>query len=131
MTVLVDTSALYALLDRNDPNHRESSRTWSSLASQTEVVTHAFVVVEATALVQRRLGADAVRELHDDLLEPVRVVQVNGDLYRSAVTALLATRARAVSLVDFASFEFMRSTHIAEAFAFDTDFRAFGFQTIP
>jgi uncharacterized protein len=59
--IFVDTSALYAVLDRDDQNHPLAKSAWSSLlqADDTLIVTN-YVVVETTALVQHRLfdGAD-------------------------------------------------------------------------
>jgi predicted nucleic acid-binding protein len=44
---------------------------------------------------------------------------------------MLAAARRKVSLVDWVSFEVMRRTGIDVAFAFDDDFRAQGFRTVP
>ena len=131
MTVLADTSALYALLDRSDANHAAAAETWSSLARTESVLVHSFAIVETSALVQRRLGTAALRGLHDDLLLPVSIVQVDAAMYRSAVTALLAAQSHTLSLVDFTSFELMRALHISTAFAFDADFTRYGFATLP
>lgn len=52
-------------------------------------------------------------------------------LHRRAITAMLAARRRPVSLVDWTSFEVMRSRGIGSAFAFDDDFAAQGFTVLP
>ena len=95
------------------------------------LLTHNYVVLETTALTQRRLGGAAVRALHEDLLPLVDVVWVDEDLHRAAVTALLAGIRRRVSLVDWVSFELMRRRGIETAFAFDRDFGVQGFETVP
>ncbi len=88
-------------------------------------------MVEATTLVQRRLEPAAVRQLHDALLPPLTPIWVDESLHRAAVTSLLASGRRGVSLVDWVSFELMRREGISTAFAFDRDFAAQGFSLIP
>ncbi len=130
--VLVDTSAMYAVLDADDANHPEAARRWDRLldavaeGSRTGC-THSSVVVETSALVQRRLGMDAVRELHDRALPVLSVHWVDAELHARAVSALLAADRRDVSLVDWTSFELMRARGITEVLAFDDDFARQGF----
>lgn len=129
MTVLVDTSALVAVLVATDPDHEVADRAWRwLLGSGIGLRTHSYVVVETTALVQRRHGLEAARSLHLDILPVISVRYVDPDLHRRAVTALLAAGRRAVSLVDWTSFELMREEGITEAFAFDEDFMEQGFR---
>jgi predicted nucleic acid-binding protein len=127
--VFVDTSALYALLAAADPSHEPASRAFAALAER-RLVTHSYVVVESTALVQRRLGMAAARDLLLRLLRPVRVVYVDEDLHRSASSLLLAMGRRDVSLVDCTSFELMRRRGIADALALDDDFVREGFRLV-
>ena len=130
MSVFVDTSALYSLLDSADPTHQAAVATFTSLKGE-ELVTHSYVLVEATSLVQRRLGVHAARALWERLLRPVRVVWVGEEVHVAAVNALLASHKMEVSLVDHTSFVVMRREAIATAFAFDADFAVEGFETLP
>lgn len=84
-----------------------------------------------TALVQRRLGSVATRFLLEDLVPSLEVVWVDQHLHDNAVSAVLAGLRRRVSLVDWVSFEVMRRQGIERAFAFDRDFVAQGFETVP
>lgn len=133
--VFVDTSALYAVLDADDDRHADAASGWLRLLAGIEngvysAVTHYGVVVESSALVQRRLGMAATRHLHDDLLAVLSVESVDGDLHGRAITALLAAANRGISLVDWTSFEMMRSRGIDHALAFDSDFDDQGFQSL-
>ena len=133
MTVLVDTSAFFALLDEEDSNH-SAARGWlaSHLVDVGEsLVTHSYVVVESAALVHRRLGAPAVRALLGHYVPGVRVVQVEPVLHDRAVATYLAGLNRRVSLVDRVSFEFARAFNITQAFAFDRDFTREGIELVP
>lgn len=132
-TVFVDTSALYALVDAHDDCHSAAARGWHRLLVGVETgtlagVTHYGVVLESSALVQRRLGMAAVRRLHDDLLACLALEWVDEALHTRAMTAMMAASRRDVSLVDWTSFELMRARGIDYALAFDSDFDDRGFR---
>ncbi len=130
MTVLVDTSALYALLDRTDAAHSAAREIFARLAKDhAELITHSYAIVEVFALTQRRLGHEAVRRLALELMPVIEVIWVERELHERAVSALLAA-ASGVSLVDRVSFELMRDRGIDEAFALDGDFEAAGFRVL-
>lgn len=134
MRVFVDTSALYALLDRDDANHEAARETWARLLADpggADLVTHKYVLVEVLALVQRRLGVSAARVLVGDLLPVVRVVWVDEDVHARAVAALCAAGHHDVSLVDQVSFAVMSDLGLDHAFAFDEDFTRVGFRLLP
>ena len=129
MSTFVDTSALYALLDEGDAHHAEASDALRRLVG-AELVTHAFVVVEAAALVGHRLPWPATERLLDGILAVVDVEPVNADLYAAAVTAYRQSESARISLVDRASFALMRSLGIRRAFAYDDDFVQEGFELV-
>lgn len=131
--VFVDTSALYALLDADDERHTDAVAIFLPLLDEHEqlgmrLVTHGSVLVETTALVQRRLGIDRARDLLTRLVPLLDVVWVDAGLQQRAVEALLAAGQRGVSLVDWTSFIVMRDRALDVAFAFDEDFVAQGFE---
>jgi predicted nucleic acid-binding protein len=130
--ILVDTSALYAVLDRDDRNHPVARQAWDTLleGDDTLLVTN-YVVVETTALVQHRLGTEAVRVLCGDILPALDVHWIGEADHMHAQNALLATDRRKVSLVDCSSFHVMRSRMVRTAFAFDPHFREQGFDVVP
>ena len=130
--VFVDTSALYIALDTADARHPVAASHWYRLldgiaAGEMAGITHYGVVSEAVSLVQRRMGMAAVRRLNDGLLRPLSVVWVDEELHDRAMTAMLAADRRSVSLVDWTSFELMRSRGITHALEFDAHFAERGF----
>ena len=132
MTVFVDTSALYALLDSDDANHARARKQWAALLeTQEPLLTTSYVVVETAALVQHRLGTEASRALFDELLGVVEVIFVGPDTHRAATAAWLVADRRKLSLVDCVSFQTMREAGVTTAFAFDRHFVEQGFPSAP
>ena len=134
-SVFVDTSALYAVHDRDDARHAGAADIWSNLLDRmgtgdVRCRSHSAVIVETSALVQRRLGVDALRDLHHATLPLLDITWVGPDLHGRAVAALLAAGGRDVSLVDWTSFEMMRQDAMHSAFAFDGDFADQGFDLL-
>lgn len=130
MSIFIDTSAFYAILDVTDPVHREAGRTLQRLASIDEtLLTHSFVLNETIALAHRRLGREAVERLVDDLLPVVEILWVGPELFAGGMAAFRTSSSR-VSLVDHLSFAVMRQEHIDQAFAFDQDFEREGFSLL-
>ncbi|MEO6120725.1 MAG: PIN domain-containing protein [Acidimicrobiales bacterium] len=128
--IFVDTSALFALVDDDDDAHRAAMGYLDTPGSPGRHLTHSYVLCECMALAQRRLGIGAVRAL-DRLVEAVEVVWVDQSLHQVGMSAVLAGPHRGPSLVDQVSFEVMRRRGIDTAFAFDADFTAAGFTTVP
>ncbi|MBI3537503.1 MAG: PIN domain-containing protein [Chloroflexi bacterium] len=132
MSFFVDTSALFALLSADDLNHSKAKRSWLDLLTrEEELVTTNYVLVETFALVQRRLGMEAVRILSEEILPVLEIEWIDETKHVEAVKKLIVTSKREISLVDHASFETMRRLEIKSAFAFDDDFAKQGFECIP
>ena len=128
----VDTSGIYAVLDRDDQFHQRAADCWRGLIGDgSPLVAHNYVLVETIALAQRRLGSLAVRALNDDVFPSVRLIWVDEALHTVGMTACLATARRDISLVDWVSFELMRTHGVQQVFAFDEHFREQGFAVIP
>jgi len=92
-----------------------------------QLFTSNYVVVETTAVVQHRLGVEAVRAFTGDLLPLVEVEFVDAGVHAAATAALLAAGRRHLSLVDCSSFELMRRAGADPVFGFDRHFSEQGF----
>lgn len=129
--IFIDTSAIYALADRADPNHDDSTEYLAALLeSRARLLTHNYVLVEAMALLQRRLGLDAALALAADV-SAFEVEWITRQTHIAAVAALDEVGSRRVSLVDHVSFLVMERRGVDKAFVFDRDFAGRGFKTRP
>jgi predicted nucleic acid-binding protein len=130
--VFLDTSALYAVFDGDDALSASAGEAWRALlASEASLHTSNYVLVELTALLQRRLGTAAVDVFASYVLPHVNVVWVDDGVHARAMSALLGAGRRGVSLVDHTSFVIMRDRGVRTAFAVDEHFAKQGFDLLP
>lgn len=126
--IFLDTSAIYAWADAGDANHPAAMRRLQSILDDAEdLVTHNYVLVEAMALLQSRLGVAAASKLAKNA-DAFLVEWVDDELHEAGVRELARSKKRGVSLVDQISFLVMHRRGVTTAFAFDPDFAAAGFQ---
>lgn len=129
---MLDTSALYAVFDRDDRRHPEAASAWADLlGSAAPLLVTNYALVEMHALLARCLGLGAVSALHDYVLPWVSVVWVDESLHREAQSAVRVAGRRDLSLVDCATFVCMRRMGVRHAFTVDRRFRQQGFEVTP
>jgi predicted nucleic acid-binding protein len=129
--VFCDTSGLYAIMDPGDRFHRLASGAWLSLRSQHfRLVTTNYAFVETAALVQRRHGLEKLQSFIDITRRCIDVHFIDAALHDLALDELLKSGRRSLSLVDCASFAFMRYGRIEAYFGFDKDFAERGFTSV-
>lgn len=126
--IFVDTSAIYAVLDRSDQNHTLATERWAELLnSHQSLFTTNYVALESCALAQSRIGIAAVRAIHEDILPALEVRWIDEAAHSLGMAALLTAHRRKLSLVDCTSFHVMRQVSSRMAFAFDKHFAEEGF----
>lgn len=129
--IFVDTSAFYALADQADPNHSLAIETLQQILDRDQLLlTHNYVLLESTALIQARLGLLSASKFAKDT-EHFIVEWITEDLHRLAVVNLRKIAKRQLSLVDHVSFLIMKQRNVDVAFAFDSDFKSHGFSLLP
>jgi predicted nucleic acid-binding protein len=112
--------------------HAAAAAAWRELVTGHEVlVSSSYVSVETVALLQRRLGLEAVEDLHTDIAPLMHVLWVGAEVHQEAITMLLGARHRYLSLVDCVSFVLMRQHQCRAAFAFDRLFVEQGLTVVP
>jgi predicted nucleic acid-binding protein len=131
--VFVDTSGLYALVNRQDAHHTEARDTVASIVrSGRRLVVTEYVVSETVTLARMRSGAHvAVRVL--DLVEQsagIRIEWIGASRF-DAVKAFARRHAdHEYSFVDCASFVVMRELELSQALTTDGHFKEAGFQPL-
>jgi predicted nucleic acid-binding protein len=128
----VDTSALYALLDADDTYHLFAQEVWAQLLDVPEkLICSNYVIVETFALLQSRIGIQAVETFQNDIVPVVHVEWVTENDHQAGVLAVLASSRRRLSLVDCVSFVVMHRLGIQQVFCFDPHFVEQGFASLP
>ena len=126
---LVDTSAVYALLDRGDDWHEAARKSLEDLKkARSEPLLTNFIVAECHALSLSRLGAVVARKW---LLSNVWAIErVTSDDEASAREIIWKYADKTFSYTDATSFAVMERLGLRTAFAFDPHFRQYGFQVM-
>lgn len=92
MSLFVDTSALYAILDGDESRHSEVAAAWQAVTDDARTLfTSNQVLVEPFALVQRRLGFEAMHDFTSAFVPLLQTVWVDEALHAAAVTSLRAS----------------------------------------
>jgi uncharacterized protein len=131
LSVYIDSSAFLAVLNSDDRFHAPARRRWEQLIeSGAPLFCNNYVLVETLAVLQNRLGMEAVIAFQSDVVPVLVTLWVDKDLHRRAVSALLTAQRRRLSLVDCASFESMRQVGLQQVFAFDAHFEEQGFNVL-
>jgi len=131
VNVFVDTSALVAVLDRDDANHPAAVTEWRRLLeAETLLVTSNYILVEPSALIRHLLGTTAMEALISEVVPALHVEWVGQADHNAALAALLVA-GRVLSLVDCSTFEVMRRLGMRRVFTFDRHFSRYGFEALP
>jgi predicted nucleic acid-binding protein len=131
--VFVDTSGLYALVDKSDAHHRQAREVVEKLlrAGRRLVVTD-YIVTETVNLANARSGSHvAVRVL--DLVEQsagIRVEWIESARFDKAKAFFRKHADHSYSLTDCSSFVIMRELRLMEALTTDRHFLEAGFRML-
>jgi len=127
----VDTSFLYAAIDRHDGNHTATRNILQDLSGEA-LVTTSQVLGEAWTLTRSRLGHRQAVGLVDGIRRGTiyEVIHIDPSIENAAFDWLHRRDERAYSFVDATSFQVMWDRRIDTALAFDADFEAAGFVTL-
>ncbi|MCL4849634.1 MAG: PIN domain-containing protein [Acidobacteria bacterium] len=127
--VLVDTSAVYALVDRSDANHATARAALTTLRKRrAEPLLTNFIVAESHALLLARLGGSIARTWLLSNAWPIERVTEEDEARARAIIARYSDKT--YSYTDATSFAVMERRVLKVAFAFDPHFRLHGFQLL-
>ena len=129
--ILVDTSAIVAIADTGDEAHERALDALNNLRSEsTPLWTHSYVVLESSAVMQRKLGIEPALEFLTEIVNLATIHWVSQEDHERAVYRLGQRRRRNLSLVDCVSFVLMETYGSTTAFAYDSDFQSEGFELV-
>jgi predicted nucleic acid-binding protein len=132
MSIFVDTSVFLAVLAEDDSNNEIAARTLATLVENgAQLITTNYILVESYALIQRRMGMNAVQDFQDKILPSLNLVWINTEEHERAMDIFLSENRRNLSFVDCSSFDTIQRLVIDKVFTFDGHFTEQGFAVIP
>jgi len=131
--ILLDTSALIALSDRRDRNHKRAVEFFREAVRKTRFVLPKHVLVEYIDGVTKRIGKEkAVEELENILNSKLIILEFEKKKdWEKAIEYFKKYNDKKIDLTDCLSFAIMERLKLREVFTFDNDFRIHGFKTVP
>ncbi|MBI5512075.1 MAG: type II toxin-antitoxin system VapC family toxin [Deltaproteobacteria bacterium] len=127
--VFVDTSGAYALLDGTDAIHPAVKNAFLRAEHEHHsLLTTSYVLHESWALIQARLGWEALNAWHDKLVPKLDVIWVDERLHALGAARCRQARERRLSLTDCISLEVMHARGIETFIGADEHFERDGFR---
>lgn len=133
--LFVDTSALVALANGRDKNHRSAKRFLKEVAKQRRaLVTSTYILDELFTVLRMRTDHATAVTAGEQLARTrwCRVVDVGDETRVAAWQLFVRYDDQLFSFTDCTSFALMHAMELIEAFTFDrSDFAAAGFVALP
>lgn len=132
--VFLDTSGLFAALDRDADRHVAAAAELQRLMrTGVPLATTDAVLAELHGLTLGRRGPAIALDAVDRIVSSprVRLVSTGPSAIRSAIDFLRTRPERRISLVDALSFATMHDLGVGTALSLDSDFEAEGFSIVP
>jgi predicted nucleic acid-binding protein len=130
--LLADTSALLALLFRDDRHHADAVA-FLKAAPEARFVLTELILAEVVTRARARAGAERAVAIARSLLDSRRyeLLFADSDLLDEALDRLGRFADKRLSLTDCVSFAVIDRLRLGGAFAFDQDFRDCGYRMVP
>lgn len=124
--ILVDTSAYYALKDKDDAFHSDAIQFVKT--NTYPLVTTNLIVVETLNLVKQRLGYQHAVELGKRMFDPkiINVIKITDEDISEAWKIFQKYDDKGFSFTDCTTFAVMERIKIHSVFTFDEHFRQYG-----
>ncbi len=131
MKLFVDTSAWFALRDRDDQFSEQALEKLMRIKSERiELITSDYVFDESVTLINARIGHRAAVSFGDTLLKSGvgQMVTIGEDLRLAAFELFRKYSDKTLSFTDCTSFALMKRLNLKKAFTFDAHFQQVGFE---
>lgn len=127
--VLFDTSAIFALMNRDEFSHASARRRLAALRKdKAEPILTNFVLAECHALLIARISAFTARQWL--LAMPWRIERVLPSDELRATQIIASYTDKDFSYTDATSFAVMERLRISRVFTFDKHFQQYGFDVV-
>jgi predicted nucleic acid-binding protein len=128
--VILDTSAIYALISASDQFHLRANEVYSDLVDGgDELRTTSYIMVETAALVHRRLGFQLLKAFVDSMAGVVDILWIDRITHEESWRRMVGRDGAQLSFVDWSTIVTAENTR-SVIFAFDQDFSAQGLQVL-
>lgn len=130
--VVLDTSALYAVISASDAFHEQARVSYERLLDwEWEIYITSYILVETSVLVHRRLGFEPLKTLTETMMSGLtRVVWIGKTIHDEAWRRMAQREGKGLSLVDWTTIVVAEGTG-ASVFTFDQGFRQEGALVFP
>lgn len=129
-SILVDTSGLFALLNKNDLAHERVVKSVRTLAdSNVRLFMTNFLIAEAHALIGTKLTWEAARQWLGAIRWDIEAIRLEDE--NDARRIIFAHIDKSYSYVDATSFAVMKRLNVKSVVTLDDHFRQFGFEALP
>lgn len=129
--ILVDTSAIFAIVSTADRYHDQASRIYSEMIDQGDaLLTNSYVLVESAALIHRRLGFAPLQQFFKSMHGVWDTIWIDHPIHEEIWRRMHSRGSSRLSLVDWSVIVNAENTRSA-IFTFDSDFASEGLAVIP
>lgn len=124
--IVVDTSAYYALKDKDDALHAKAVRFVET--NTCPMATTNLIVIETLNLVNQRLGRRHAVEIGKSMFNPriINVIKITDEDISEAWRIFQKYDDKGFSFTDCTTFAVMERLKLSSVFAFDEHFRQYG-----
>ena len=128
--VLIDTSAIFAIISPLDHFHERAAATYSDLLDRGDSLhITSYILVETAALAQRRLGFEPLKKFVQSIQGVIDIYWIDRVAHEEAWRRMVQHGGGRISLVDWSTIVVAEQTR-SIIFAFDQDFSSQGLQVI-
>ena len=129
--ILVDTSAILAIVSTSDRFHVQSRDIYSELLERgDQLYTTSYVLVESSALIHRRLGFEPLRAFIQSIRGVWETIWIDRSTHEEIWDRMRRREGARLSLVDWSVIVSSERTR-SVIFAFDSDFSREGLTVLP
>ncbi len=126
-SVFFDTSAIAAIINKNDNNHKESLRILKKIEQKYFNIISNFVIAETHALLLSRLNDIKIAtEWLNNAYNDFNVIRPEENIEKEAIKCIIKFKDKDYSFTDMLSFLIMEKLNVKYYFAFDKHFKQIG-----